>query len=60
MSLQFNQILEYILNENGNLIGYVTGTTAYNRMGLSTQFSTEYTIATTEFQKPFSNPLKNK
>ncbi len=54
MSLQQNQILEYILKENGNLIGYVTGTTAYNRLGLSTQIANEYVIAAYELRKPFN------
>jgi len=55
MSLQQNQVLEYILKENGNLTGYITGTTAYNRLGLSTQIANEYIIAAYEFRRPFNN-----
>ncbi len=55
--LQLDKILEYILKENGNLKGYITGTTAYNRMGLSTQISTEYVIASNELRKPLITGL---
>lgn len=55
--LQLDKILEYILKENGNLKGYITGTTAYNRMGLSTQISTEYVVASYELRKPLTSGL---
>lgn len=51
--LQENQIIESIIKENGNLKGYLTGFAAYNQMGLTTQMSNEYTIATYEFRKPY-------
>lgn len=51
--LQENQIIESIIKDNGNLKGYLTGSAAYNKMGLTTQMSNEYTIATYEFRKPY-------
>jgi hypothetical protein len=50
--LKENQILETILKENGNLIGYITGPAAYSQMGLTTQISNEYIIAAYELRKP--------
>ncbi len=50
--LQENEILNSILKENGKILGYLSGTVAYNKMGLTTQISNEYTIATYEFRKP--------
>src|ERR1035437_9097525 len=50
--LKENQIIESIIKDNGNLTGYLTGTMAYNKMGLTTQIANEYTIATYEFRKP--------
>lgn len=51
--LQENQIIESIIKDNGILTGYLTGSAAYNKMGLTTQMSNEYTIATYEFRKPY-------
>jgi hypothetical protein len=34
---------------------FLTGTTAYNRLGLSTQIANEYVIAVYELRKPFNN-----
>jgi predicted transcriptional regulator of viral defense system len=50
--LKTDQIVESLIKENGHLIGYVTGAVAYNNMGLTTQISNEYTIATYQFRKP--------
>ena len=50
--LKENQIIETIIKDNGNLIGYLTGAGAYNKMGLTTQIANEYTIAAYEFRKP--------
>ena len=50
--LKENQIIESIIKDNGNLTGYLTGTMAYNKMGLTTQIANEYTIAAYEFRKP--------
>ncbi len=51
--LRESQIIESIINDNGNLTAYLTGSAAYNQMGLTTQMSNEYTIATHEFRKPY-------
>ena len=51
--LQESQIIESIIKENGILKGYLTGFAAYNQMGLTTQMSNEYTIATYVFRKPY-------
>lgn len=50
--LNENQIIDSIIKDNGNLNGYLTGTSAYNKMGLTTQMANEYTIATYGFRKP--------
>lgn len=47
-----NQILKSLLKNNGNLIGYITGTSVYNQMYLTTQIPNEYVIATNEIRKP--------
>ncbi len=49
-----NQILEPLLTEKGNLIGYLTGQPVYNQIGLTTQISNEYIIASYELRKPFT------
>ncbi len=46
-----SQILQSILKENGNRVGYVTGTMAYNQMSLTTQIPNEYVIATNELRR---------
>lgn len=50
--LKENQILDSILKKNNRLIGYLTGTAAYNKLGLTTQIANEYTVAAYEFRKP--------
>lgn len=50
--LKENEILNSILRENGKITGYLTGNVAYNVMGLTTQISNEYIIATYGFRKP--------
>lgn len=50
--LKENQIIENILKVNGKLTGYLTGVTVYNQMGLTTQMTNQYTIATNKFRKP--------
>lgn len=50
--LMENQVLESILKKNGSWIGYITGTSAYNKLGLTTQITNEFTIATNELRKP--------
>ena len=50
--LSENQILTSLLNKNDNLTGYITGSSAYNKLGLTTQISNEYVIATYEMRKP--------
>ncbi|MGQ0829198.1 MAG: DUF6088 family protein [Bacteroidota bacterium] len=55
MSLSQSQILESLLKENGNRVGYITGTMAYNQMYLTTQIPNEYVIATYEQRRPIQN-----
>ena len=50
--LKENQIIETIIKANDKLVGYLTGSGAYNKMGLTTQIANEYTIAAYEFRKP--------
>ncbi len=49
--LKENQILDSILKVNGRLSGYLTGTEVYNQMGLTTQMTNQYTIASNKFRK---------
>lgn len=51
LHLNENQFLTSILKAKGYLIGYLSGTTAHNRLSLTTQMPAEYTIATTELRK---------
>lgn len=55
MPVKENQILESVLKQNGHLTGYLTGTAAYNQIGLTTQIANEYIIATNEVRKPIKN-----
>lgn len=50
--LKENQIIESIIKDNGKWTGYLTGAAAYNKMGLTTQIASEYTIAAYQFRKP--------
>lgn len=50
--LSENQILNSILKKNDKLTGYITGTFAYNSLGLTTQIPNEYIVATSNLRKP--------
>lgn len=46
------QIVKDLLEKNGKLIGYITGTGIYNHLGLTSQVSSIIQIGTLEFRPP--------
>ena len=50
-----SQILTTLLYKNGKQVGYLTGAGVYNKMGLSTQLTNYYTIATKKARKPIND-----
>ena len=45
------ELVKDLIMDNNTVIGYVTGTALFNRMGLTTQIPNEYTIATNKEKK---------
>lgn len=47
-----NELVKDLLERNGQLLGYITGTAAFAQMGLTTQISSNITIGTNKYRRP--------
>ena len=46
------EIAKDLLERNGEIIGYITGTTAFSSMGLTTQIASSTMIGTNKYRRP--------
>ncbi|MDD4426950.1 MAG: DUF6088 family protein [Paludibacter sp.] len=51
------QTVKDLLEENGELIGYITGYNAYNEMGLTTQIPATIQIGTNRYRRPIKRGM---
>ena len=49
-----SELVKDFLEQNGNVVGYITGTTAFASMGLTTQISSSILIGTNKYRRPIT------
>ena len=47
-----SELVKDFLEQNGRVVGYITGTTAFASMGLTTQISSSMLIGTNKYRRP--------
>ncbi len=49
-----SELVKDFLEQNGKVVGYITGTTAFASMGLTTQISSSILIGTNKYRRPIT------